>query len=176
MDSLSLTASGPMPPSVLLSSESPEYTFQFGKNLGLHLAPGDVVALVGELGAGKTTLTQGIVRGLGVGEEHYIGSPTFTLINEYMGRMPVYHLDFYRIETPQELVNLGLEEYLYGEGVAVIEWADKIETLLPEEHMMITLQYVDRSVRTLEVVVHGKRYSELLETLVREPITCESQV
>ncbi len=164
-----------MSPSVLLSSENPEYTFQFGKNLGMHLVPGDVVALVGELGAGKTTLTQGIVRGLGVGEEHYIGSPTFTLINEYTGRMPVYHLDFYRIETPQELVNLGLEEYLYGEGVAVIEWADKIKTLLPEEHMMITLQYVDSSVRTLEVVVNGKRYAELIETVVREPITVKFQ-
>ena len=164
-----------MPPSVLISSEKPEYTFQFGKNLGKHLLPGDVVALVGELGAGKTTLTQGIVRGLGVGEEHYIGSPTFTLINEYRGRVPVYHLDFYRIETPEELVNLGLEEYLYGEGVAVIEWADKIRTLLPEEHMMITLQYVDRTVRTLEVVVNGKRYAELIETVVREPIAFESQ-
>jgi tRNA threonylcarbamoyladenosine biosynthesis protein TsaE len=164
-----------MPPSVLLSSKTPEVTFQFGKNLGMHLAPGDVIALVGELGAGKTTLTQGIVRGLGVGEEHYIGSPTFTLINEYAGRMPVYHLDFYRIETPEELVNLGLEEYLYGEGVAVIEWADKVKTLLPEEHVMITLQYVDRTVRTMEVVVNGKRYAELVETVMGEPISCESQ-
>lgn len=164
-----------MSPNVLLSSANPEYTFKFGKNLGMHLSPGDVVALVGELGAGKTTLTQGIVRGLGVGEEHYIGSPTFTLINEYTGRMPVYHLDFYRIEMPEELVNLGLEEYLYGEGVAIIEWADKIKALLPEEYMMVTMQYVDRTVRTLEVVVNGKRYAELIETVMREPIACESQ-
>jgi tRNA threonylcarbamoyladenosine biosynthesis protein TsaE len=89
--------------------------------------------------------------------------------------MPVYHLDFYRIETPAELVNLGLEEYFYGEGVAVIEWADKIDTLLPEEHIMITLQYVDRTVRTLEIVVNGKRYAELIETVVQEKITCNSQ-
>ncbi len=164
-----------MPPSVLLSSENPAYTFQFGKNLGMHLVPGDVVALVGELGAGKTTLTQGIVRGLGVGEEHYIGSPTFTLINEYAGRMPVYHLDFYRIETPSEIVNLGLEEYLHGEGVAVIEWADKIEALLPEDHVKITLQYIDRTVRTLEIAGTGKRYAALIETVVREPIILETQ-
>lgn len=164
-----------MPPSVLLSSENPAYTFQFGKNLGMLLVPGDVVALVGELGAGKTTLTQGIVRGLGVGEEHYIGSPTFTLINEYAGRMPVYHLDFYRIETPSEIVNLGLEEYLHGEGVAVIEWADKIEALLPEDHVKITLQYIDRMVRTLEIAGTGKRYAALIETVVREPIILETQ-
>jgi len=164
-----------MPPSVLLSSENPAYTFQFGKNLGMLLMPGDVVALVGELGAGKTTLTQGIVRGLGVGEEHYIGSPTFTLINEYAGRMPVYHLDFYRIETPSEIVNLGLEEYLHGEGVAVIEWADKIEALLPEDHVKITLQYIDRTVRTLEIAGTGKRYAALIETVVREPIILETQ-
>ena len=164
-----------MPPSVLLSSENPAYTFQFGKNLGMLLVPGDVVALVGELGAGKTTLTQGIVRGLGVGEEHYIGSPTFTLINEYAGRMPVYHLDFYRIETPSEIVNLGLEEYLHGEGVAVIEWADKVEALLPEDHVMITLQYIDSTVRTLEIEGTGKRYAALIETVVREPIILETQ-
>jgi tRNA threonylcarbamoyladenosine biosynthesis protein TsaE len=164
-----------MPPSVLLSSENPAYTFQFGKNLGMLLAPGDVVALVGELGAGKTTLTQGIVRGLGVGEEHYIGSPTFTLINEYAGRMPVYHLDFYRIETPAEIVNLGLEEYLHGEGVAVIEWADKIESLLPEDHVMITLQYIDPTVRTLEIEGIGNRCAALIETVVREPIILETQ-
>jgi tRNA threonylcarbamoyladenosine biosynthesis protein TsaE len=172
---LSLTAGESMPPSVLLSSENPEYTFQFGKNLGMLLSPGDVVALVGELGAGKTTLTQGIVLGLGVGGEHYIGSPTFTLINEYAGRMPVYHLDFYRTETPAEIVNLGLEEYLHGEGVAVIEWADKVEAFLPEEHIMITLQYIDSTVRTLEIEGIGKRYTKLIETVVREPITCETQ-
>ena len=172
---MSLTAGASMAPSVFLSSENPAYTFQFGKNLGMLLARGDVVALVGELGAGKTTLTQGIVRGLGVGEEHYIGSPTFTLINEYAGRMPVYHLDFYRIETPAEFVNLGLEEYLDGEGVAVIEWADKVEALLPEDLVMITLQYIDSTVRTLEIEGIGKRYAELIETVMREPITCETQ-
>ena len=164
-----------MHPSVVLLSEDPEYTFQLGKNLGMLLAPGDVVALVGELGAGKTTLTQGIVRGLGVSEEHYIGSPTFTLINEYEGRMPVYHLDFYRVETPAEIENLGLEEYLYGEGVAVIEWADKIETLLPKEHMMITLEYVDPTVRGLEIKGVGTYYAALIETVVQKPIAFESK-
>ena len=103
----------------------------------------------------------------GLGKEHYIGSPTFTLINEYTGRVPVYHLDFYRIETPAEIENLGLEEYFYGKGVAIIEWADRIENLLPEECLMITLQYVNRTVRTLEIAGSGKRYAALIEQVVR---------
>jgi tRNA threonylcarbamoyladenosine biosynthesis protein TsaE len=153
---------------IVLSSDSPDKTYTWGTVLGALLSRGDVVALVGELGAGKTTLTQGIVRGLGVAEVHYIGSPTFTLINEYEGRVPVYHLDFYRIEFPSEVVHLGLEEYLEGDGVSIIEWADKIEALLPEEHMMVRLEYVDHSVRTLDIMSSGAHYDELVETLTRK--------
>jgi tRNA threonylcarbamoyladenosine biosynthesis protein TsaE len=153
---------------IVLSSDNPDKTFQWGTVLGTLLNRGDVVALVGELGAGKTTLTQGIVRGLGVTEDHYIGSPTFTLINEYDGRVPVYHLDFYRIEFPSEVVHLGLEEYLDGDGVAIIEWADKIEALLPEEHMMVRLEYVDYSVRTLDIMSRGAHYGGLIASLTRK--------
>jgi tRNA threonylcarbamoyladenosine biosynthesis protein TsaE len=153
---------------IVLSSDNPERTFQWGTVLGRLLNRGDIVALVGELGAGKTTLTQGIVRGLGVAKDHYIGSPTFTLINEYEGRVPVYHLDFYRIEFPSEMVNLGLEEYLDGDGVAIIEWADKIEALLPEEHMMVRMAYVDYSVRTLDIMGRGAHYDGLVESLKRK--------
>lgn len=158
----------PMRSPVKLSSDSPDKTYTWGTVLGALLNRGDVVALVGELGAGKTTLTQGIVRGLGVAEDRYIGSPTFTLINEYEGRVPVYHLDFYRIEFPSEVVQLGLEEYLEGDGVAIIEWADKIEALLPEEHMMVRLAYVDYSVRTLEILSSGAHYDELVASLTRK--------
>jgi tRNA threonylcarbamoyladenosine biosynthesis protein TsaE len=152
---------------LVLSSGSPDQTYTWGTAIGTLLGRGDVVALVGELGAGKTTLTQGIVRGLGVADEYYIGSPTFTLINEYEGRVPVYHLDFYRIEFPSEVVHLGLEEYLDGDGVAIIEWADKIEALLPEEHMMVRLAYVDYSVRTLDIMSAGAHYDELVASLTR---------
>ena len=107
-------------------SHSPDETTAWGRKLGTLLEAGDVVALIGELGAGKTTLAQGIARGLGVPEQCYISSPTFTLINEYQGRVPFYHLDFYRIDTHSDCENLGLEEYLFGAGVALIEWADKI--------------------------------------------------
>jgi tRNA threonylcarbamoyladenosine biosynthesis protein TsaE len=153
---------------IVLSSDNPDKTYKWGTVLGSLLGRGDVVALVGELGAGKTTLTQGIVRGLGVAEGHYIGSPTFTLINEYEGRVPVYHLDFYRIEFPSEVINLGLEEYLDGDGVAIIEWADKIEALLPEEHMMVQLEYEDYSVRTLDIMSSGAHYDGLIESLARK--------
>jgi tRNA threonylcarbamoyladenosine biosynthesis protein TsaE len=153
---------------IVLSSDNPDKTYKWGTVLGTLLNRGDVVALVGELGAGKTTLTQGIVRGLGVTEDHYIGSPTFTLINEYDGRVPVYHLDFYRIEFPSEVVHLGLEEYLDGDGVAIIEWADKIEALLPEEHMMVRLEYVDYSVRTLDIMSRGAHYGGLIASLTRK--------
>jgi tRNA threonylcarbamoyladenosine biosynthesis protein TsaE len=152
----------------VLSSASPEQTHTWGTVLGTLLGRGDVVALVGELGAGKTTLTQGIVRGLGVAEDYYIGSPTFTLINEYEGRVPVYHLDFYRIDCPSEAVHLGLEEYLDGDGVAIIEWADRIEALLPEEHMMVQLAYVDYRVRTLDIMSTGAHYDALVAELARK--------
>ena len=150
---------------IVLSSDSPDQTYAWGKVLGTLLNRGDVVALVGELGAGKTTLTQGMVRGLGVAEDHYIGSPTFTLINEYEGRVPVYHLDFYRIEFPSEVVYLGLEEYLDGDGVAIIEWADKIETLLPEERIVVRLEYVNARVRTLTIMSSGAHYDGLIASL-----------
>jgi len=153
---------------IVLSSDSPDQTYKWGTVLGSLLNRGDVVALVGELGAGKTTLTQGIVRGLGVAEDNYIGSPTFTLINEYEGRVPVYHLDFYRIEFPAEVVYLGLEEYLDGDGVAIIEWAEKIEKLLPEEHMVVRLEYVNNSVRTLNIMSSGAHYDGLIASLARK--------
>ena len=153
---------------IVLSSDSPDQTYTWGKILGMLLNRGDVVALVGELGAGKTTLTQGIVRGLGVAEEYYIVSPTFTLINEYEGRVPVYHLDFYRIASPSEVLHLGLEEYLDGDGVAIIEWADKIEALLPEEHMMVRLAYVDYRVRTLDIMSTGAHYDAVVAELVQK--------
>jgi tRNA threonylcarbamoyladenosine biosynthesis protein TsaE len=152
-------------PQLVLISESPEQSLYWGKLLGMLLKEGDVVALVGELGAGKTTLTQGIADGLGVGKECYITSPTFTIINEYKGRVPVYHLDFYRIDSPSEIENLGLEEYLQGKGVAIVEWAEKIETFLPREYLMIMLDYVDYSVRKMGMRGIGTRYAEIVKSI-----------
>lgn len=153
---------------LVLSSESPERTLHWGKLLGILLDRGDVVALIGPLGAGKTTLTQGIAYGLGVGNDCYVTSPTFTIINEYKGRMPVYHLDFYRIESPLEINDLGLEEYLPGEGVTIVEWAEKIEGFLPKEYLMIILEYADYNVRKVNMRGVGERYCDIVNRIEME--------
>jgi tRNA threonylcarbamoyladenosine biosynthesis protein TsaE len=165
-----------MEPQLVLSSKSPEQTIYWGKCLGELLERGDVVSLTGDLGAGKTTLTQGISDGLGVGEDCYVTSPTFTIINEYMGRVPVYHLDFYRIDLLSEVENLGLEEYFQGNGVALIEWAEKIKTFLPENYLMVFLEYVDDSVRKISMKGIGKRYRDVLkeiESIIYETPGCK---
>lgn len=142
---------------ISIVSHSPEETADWGRKLGGLLGAGDVVALIGELGAGKTALAQGILRGLGVPEETYIASPTFTLINEYRGRIPLYHLDFYRLDHPSDCANLGLEECLGGAGVALVEWADKMPALLPGDHLAIRLAYRDETTRRVLVSASGDR-------------------
>ena len=107
-------------------TQSPEETLSLGEKIGRHLAAGDIVCLFGELGAGKTTLTQGIARGLGVPKKEYVRSPTFTIVNQYEGKLPVFHIDLYRIASSQDLENLGLEETLENGGVAIVEWAEKL--------------------------------------------------
>lgn len=117
-----------------------EETIQFGLDLGKRLQKGDIIALIGDLGTGKTALTKAIARGMGVAET--ITSPTFTIVQEYRsGRLPLYHFDVYRIADPEEMYELGYEEYFFGEGVCVIEWADLIEELLPKETKIIRLEY-----------------------------------
>ncbi len=117
-----------------------EETRAFGLELGASLRKGDIVALIGDLGTGKTALTKYIAEGLGIQE--VITSPTFTIVQEYrQGRLPLYHFDVYRIGDPEEMYELGYEEYFYGDGVCVIEWADLIEELLPEYTKVIRIEY-----------------------------------
>ena len=117
-----------------------EETRAFGLELGASLRKGDIVALIGDLGTGKTALTKYIAEGLGIRET--ITSPTFTIVQEYrQGRLPLYHFDVYRIGDPEEMYELGYEEYFYGDGVCVIEWADLIEELLPEYTKVIRIEY-----------------------------------
>ena len=113
-------------------------TEKFGKKLGSLLQGGDIISLIGDLGAGKTTLTKSIGKGLGV--EDYITSPTFTLINEYKGRVWVYHFDVYRLEGTEDLLDLGYEDYFYSDGVVIIEWADKIKDILPKDRVDIKIE------------------------------------
>ncbi|PKM82821.1 MAG: tRNA (adenosine(37)-N6)-threonylcarbamoyltransferase complex ATPase subunit type 1 TsaE, partial [Firmicutes bacterium HGW-Firmicutes-13] len=116
-------------------TKSPEETLKLGTILGTLLQKGDVIGLFGELGTGKTVFTRGIARGLKV--EDYVTSPTFTLINEYSGSLPLFHFDVYRLDDPEELLELGYEEYFYGEGITVIEWAEKIEDYLPPGYLAV---------------------------------------
>ena len=130
-------------------SQSPQETYAFGKNLGETLCSGDVVGLSGELGAGKTCLAQGIARGLGIPEEYRITSPTFTIINEYPGRLILYHLDVYRLSGLRDLDEIGYEDYFNDKGVVVVEWAEKIREALPKETLFILLTYLDENIRKI---------------------------
>jgi tRNA threonylcarbamoyladenosine biosynthesis protein TsaE len=144
-------------------SNSPEETQDFGARLGRLAQPGDVFLLVGELGAGKTCLTQGIARGLGI--KGYAASPSFVVVRELYGRLPLYHMDFYRLDNLEEIADLGLDDYLYGQGVSVVEWADKGLSLLPPEHLLVEMSYVSDTSRRLKLKARGKRYRQLVAKL-----------
>jgi tRNA threonylcarbamoyladenosine biosynthesis protein TsaE len=131
-------------------TESVGETRKLGARIAKKLDPGKVVCLIGELGTGKTSLTQGIARGLGI--KNWLTSPTFIIINEYKGKLPLYHFDLYRLGREEELLDLGYEEYFYGEGVTVIEWAEKIRPLWPENRVEIYLESVSKNTRRIKIV------------------------
>jgi len=145
-------------------TSSPEQTWRIGELLGELLGPGDLVCLYGDLGAGKTSLSYGIALGLEV-KEQYITSPTFTFVNEYEGRVPFYHIDLYRLKEPEELENIGFEEYLGSDGVTVIEWAERAEDELPGERLSVYLNYVNENSREIGFLPEGERYQKLLDAL-----------
>jgi tRNA threonylcarbamoyladenosine biosynthesis protein TsaE len=148
---------------MVLQTKNTLETVRIGKSIGSLLQPGDVVALVGELGAGKTQCIKGLAAGVGVGKPTYVSSPSFTLINEYPGRAPFYHIDLFRLKSEKEAEELGLDEYFQGEGVTAIEWADKIPSLLPKEILWIHIHYTGQHIRSLKIVGRGKRYEELVK-------------
>ena len=127
--------------------------------IGCQLNPGDVVALIGDLGVGKTCLTQGIARGAGVYQDQTVNSPSYILINEYEGKIPVYHIDLYRLQRLEDIVALGLEEYFSGDGICVIEWADRMGELLPESYIQVRITGEDEFTREIEVVSVSANYS-----------------
>jgi len=145
----------------IVTTRNVKETLAVGEQLGRRLERGDVVALYGELGSGKTTLTKGIARGLRIQAEVF--SPTFTLIHEYPGRLPLYHVDLYRIQDEEEIWNLGIEEYLYGEGVTVIEWADRMQSLLPSVRLDVSLRAIGEEEREIEFRAHSERLSRIAE-------------
>lgn len=151
-----------------IESESAEQTFATGFAIGKKAGEGDVFALTGELGAGKTCFTGGLARGLGVGENYTITSPTFTLVNEYPGRCRLYHFDVYRLNQIGELDDLGYDEYVSGKGVVAIEWAEKITGALPSDAVLIRFGYIDENKRIISISGPQKRVQELVKDIKRE--------
>lgn len=133
-----------------ISTDSPEATQELGRRLGELLQPGDVVALVGPLGAGKTVLVKGVAQGLGTDDPaRRVHSPTFVLVSEYPGRLWLYHVDAYRLAGPEDLEAIGIGELLAGEGVTVVEWADRVSATLPPGALWVHLEHVDATTRRL---------------------------
>jgi tRNA threonylcarbamoyladenosine biosynthesis protein TsaE len=148
---------------MVINSYSVKETLDLGRKIAHNLQRGDIICLFGALGSGKTVLTKGIAQGLGIDRAKVI-SPSFVLIREHhKGRFPLFHFDLYRLRDPQDILALGYEEYLYNEGIAVIEWADKLQYLLPREFLKVELSFKDDSQRLLKFVPVGKRYQRLLE-------------
>ena len=160
--------------SLHIKTHSPEQTQLLGKHLGEIVLEGDVLLLEGELGTGKTCLIQGIAHGLGI--KQYAFSPSFVLIREYYGRLPLYHVDLYRLNNITEIDELGLEEYLYGNGTCVIEWAKKGLAVLPRDYLLIELNYIStyETQRNISLSPKGKRYLDLIKQLT--PVINEEQL
>ncbi len=139
-----------------------EIMMELGRVVGELVRPGNLIALVGDLGVGKTTMVRGLAQGLGI--DDLVTSPTFTLIKEYSGRLKLYHIDVYRLEDPEEILHLGLDELLMSDGLVVLEWADQIRDYLPEDYLEISISR-RHNIRKADIKAVGTGYEELLEEL-----------
>lgn len=137
---------------------------EIASRLAVLLAPGDVITLEGELGSGKTTFTKGIAQGLDV--KRMITSPTFTIVKEYEGIMPLYHMDAYRLEHSEE--DIGFSEYFNGAGLSVVEWAKYIEDYLPKERLNIKISYLDEKTRSIQFEPFGEYYVQVVKRLIKD--------
>lgn len=149
-----------------IKSDNPEVTLKLGKVIGEKLSAGTVIALIGELGCGKTILTRGICDGLGV-PSRQVNSPTFILVNEYNGRMPVFHMDMYQLNTAADAVELGVIDYLNRatSGVMIVEWAERILPILPEDLLRVYLRIVSENERLIEILAGGEKSGVLLREI-----------
>jgi tRNA threonylcarbamoyladenosine biosynthesis protein TsaE len=141
-------------------------TEALGRRLGALLFPGAVVALIGQLGAGKTHFTRAVAVGLDVRNPAAVTSPTFVLIQEYPARLPIYHFDAYRLTTAREFTDLGTDEYFHGDGVCLVEWADRVPEALPTERLEIQIEIGDANRRRFHITPFGERYEELVRNWV----------
>ena len=146
-------------------SKSTKETLNLGKRFAGYLQKGDIVCLFGQLGSGKTVLTKGIASGLGV-KKNRITSPSFVLIREYaQARLPFYHFDLYRLKKPKDILYLGYQEYLYDNGITVIEWADRLKNYLPDKYLKIQIIIKDKNTRLFILKGFSKHYEEILRAL-----------
>lgn len=149
---------------VVFVTYSEEETVKLGIRMGRLLKAGDIVLLYGDLGAGKTVFTRGIA--LGLGAQDMVTSPTYTLMHTYKGKVPIYHFDLYRLSGPDEVLDLGYEEFFYGDGVTIVEWPERLEYLCPQEHLRVMLEVAGNS-QSRKVIVDavGSRYTNLEKEL-----------
>jgi len=136
---------------ITFESNSVEDTIAHGKEFAKSLKPGDVVCLEGDLGAGKTHFVKGVASQFGI-EKDKVSSPTFTLINEYEAEVPIFHFDCYRIKNEEEALEIGIEEYLYNDGVCIIEWPSKIKNLIPKDSIRIEIKHIGKSKRSIFIL------------------------
>jgi tRNA threonylcarbamoyladenosine biosynthesis protein TsaE len=154
-----------MPDTFTLALPDLAATTALGRRLGRLLFPGAVVALVGPLGAGKTHLVRAIAEGLGIADSRVVSSPTFVLIQEYAARLPVYHFDAYRLRSEAEFLDLGVNEYFEAGGVCLVEWADRVPSVLPPDHLRITLAVTGETARQATLEGHGEHHDALVRAL-----------
>jgi tRNA threonylcarbamoyladenosine biosynthesis protein TsaE len=148
-----------------ITSSSEANTRRIGERLGRLLQPGDFITLTGDLGAGKTQFAKGIACGLDVESARYLGSPTYTLMNQYAGRIPLYHFDLYRLHGPDDIVELGFDDYFFGDGVTVVEWADRLGDLMPAERLDIYFYHLSHEGRLIRFEAVSARFDGLLQKL-----------
>lgn len=139
-------------------SRSPEITEGIGSFFAKRLIAGDILAFSGDLGSGKTCFIRGVCRGLKVPANIYITSPTFVILNRYEGRLPIYHFDFYRLISEEEIMDLGYEEYFFGQGVCLIEWAERVGGLMPEAHLKVNMYALSENERRIEFQFSDEQY------------------
>lgn len=146
-----------------------EETRTFGKRIGTMCRAGDVICLGGDLGAGKTTLAQAIASGAGVAADEYVTSPTFAIMHEYPGRFPLYHMDFYRLGSSSDVIELGLDEYFESDGLTLIEWPDRASDIIPSSRLAIHLSYIDETSRHAVLDSGLPRWREQIGLLTGDP-------
>ncbi|MBI4525559.1 MAG: tRNA (adenosine(37)-N6)-threonylcarbamoyltransferase complex ATPase subunit type 1 TsaE [Deltaproteobacteria bacterium] len=150
---------------LVVFTRSAAQTRSWGRKLGKLLRGGEIIGLSGELGTGKTCFARGLAEGLGVGKEAWIRSPSFTVINEYDGRLPVYHIDLYRIDTPNGIEELNLRDYLFSDGVSVIEWFERLPPGEVDEFLRVSMAHTKGNERELTFESCGDRYEKILRVL-----------